>query len=192
MRCITRKTCSHCKTLKDISGFQFNKTKNRFESWCKDCVKKQNAIYRENHRELCRKQAKIHHQKNKDKRNKAAREYYVENKEKLKPLKREYARRKQAILKEEVFACYGGAICSCCAETELLFLTIDHIKGDGAQHRKNVSGNNIYQWLKKNDYPKGFQVLCLNCNRGKWLNNGICPHKTRIMDGSKVLKQIGL
>lgn len=33
------------------------------------------------------------------------------------------------------------------------------------------------QWLKDNKYPKGFQVLCTNCNTGRHRNGGICPHK---------------
>ena len=33
----------------------------------------------------------------------------------------------------------------------------------------------IYDWLKKNNFPPGFQVLCGSCNfaKGKY---GSCPH----------------
>ena len=34
----------------------------------------------------------------------------------------------------------------------------------------------IYIWLKNNNFPEGFQVLCFNCNCGKARNKGICPH----------------
>lgn len=71
---------------------------------------------------------------------------------------------------------YGGALCSCCGETEIKFLTIDHIHNDGASHRKEIK--NFYCWLIANSYPEGFQVLCWNCNLGKYHNKGICPHKT--------------
>jgi len=41
-------------------------------------------------------------------------------------------------------------------------------------------GNRIHRWLKKHKYPDGFQVLCFNCNVGKYLNKGTCPHKLLI------------
>jgi hypothetical protein len=29
----------------------------------------------------------------------------------------------------------------------------------------------------KHRFPAGFQVLCLNCNHGRFRNGGICPHQ---------------
>lgn len=86
-----------------------------------------------------------------------------------------------AILKEQVFSAYGGYKCSCCGETEPLFLSIDHVDNNGAEMRNNGthgrSGTAFYQWLRKNKFPDGFQVLCMNCNVGKHRNGGICPHQ---------------
>lgn len=84
-------------------------------------------------------------------------------------------------IKDAAFNAYGGYACVCCGENEPLFMCIDHVEGGGEQHRQNEvgRGRNIYSWLKKNDYPAGFQVLCQNCNIGKHLNGGVCPHKTR-------------
>lgn len=81
-------------------------------------------------------------------------------------------------IKDEVYEGYGGYVCNCCGETEKLFLCIDHVDGGGTDHRKNISGGakGIYRWLKKNNYPEGFQVLCYNCNNGKHRNNNVCPH----------------
>ena len=79
-----------------------------------------------------------------------------------------------------VFEAYGGPVCNCCGETILGFLTIDHINNDGASHRKEINargGNAMYRWLKNNNYPSGFQVLCWNCNTGRAMNGGVCPHK---------------
>ena len=87
------------------------------------------------------------------------------------------------ILKDRVFEAYGGYVCACCGETEITFLTIDHIDGSGREHRGKVLGNRstggdrFYRWLKKNDFPPGFQVLCRNCNWGKHIY-GKCPHKS--------------
>lgn len=39
------------------------------------------------------------------------------------------------------------------------------------------TGYDFYRWLRKHSYPKGnFRLLCFNCNCGRELNGGICPH----------------
>jgi len=73
----------------------------------------------------------------------------------------------------------GNMKCSCCSESELLFLEIEHIKGGGNKHRKAIGRDRIEEWLIRNNFPKGFGVLCCNCNKGKHLNGGICPHKSK-------------
>ncbi len=77
-----------------------------------------------------------------------------------------------------VFDAYGGAVCACCGEDRYEFLTIDHIAGNGAEHRrKNVKAkNDIYHWLKKEGFPPGFRVLCMNCNFSLGYH-GYCPHR---------------
>lgn len=97
---------------------------------------------------------------------------------------RTYQRQWRNAQKLETMQKYGGAICACCGEVEFGFLTMDHINNDGAQHRKMISesefkGMRIYPWLKKHGFPPGFQVLCFNCNCGRQINGGICPHKQR-------------
>jgi hypothetical protein len=78
--------------------------------------------------------------------------------------------------KQQVFAAYGGAICKCCGETLQLLLTLDHINNDGAEERKRLNRKSLYGWLVLNNFPPGYVVLCFNCNIGKSLNGGICPH----------------
>ena len=82
-------------------------------------------------------------------------------------------------LKHKVLVAYGGK-CNCCGESGLDFLTIDHINNDGNKERKErpQTGMLFYHWLVKNSFPKSnYQVLCFNCNCGKNINGGICPHK---------------
>lgn len=88
--------------------------------------------------------------------------------------------------KIKTFEAYGGAFCKCCGESGISFLTIDHIDGKGAEHRRELYGANakkatgmhMYSWLKKNQYPEGFQVLCFNCNASKHIN-GVCEHQQK-------------
>jgi len=82
----------------------------------------------------------------------------------------------QQALRDEVIRAYGGWRCRCCGETIPEFLQIDHIDGKGAEHRKEVSGTQLYQWLRRNNFPPGFQVLCANCNFAKG-HYGKCPHE---------------
>lgn len=86
-------------------------------------------------------------------------------------------------LKERCFVAYGGYKCSCtgCSEINPKFLTLDHISNDGAAHRKELGKNHasIYRWLIVHDFPPIVQVLCFNCNCGKNVNGGVCPHLTQ-------------
>jgi hypothetical protein len=78
--------------------------------------------------------------------------------------------------RSDVLSHYGG-ICQCCGESTFEFLCIDHINGGGNKHRLEVlRGTNFYSWLKKNNYPTGYQVLCHNCNMAKGMY-GKCPHE---------------
>ena len=91
-------------------------------------------------------------------------------------------------LRMEVFNGYGGPVCLCCGETEYDFLTLEHSKRDGAKQRKKFSGDptgrhgnqmKLFLWLRNNNYPDnlGLEVLCSNCQRGRWHNTGACPHE---------------
>ncbi len=89
----------------------------------------------------------------------------------------EFQRNSHRKLRQEVLNAYGGK-CACCGETQYEFLAIDHIDGNGAAHRREnklAKGTAFYYWLRREDWPEGFQVLCHNCNQAKgWY--GQCPH----------------
>ncbi len=84
--------------------------------------------------------------------------------------------------KRMVFDHYG-ARCICCGEDTLLFLTIDHKNNDGAEHRRQMKQATLYEAVVKMGFPDSFQIMCLNCNRGRWLNGGMCPHVTPAWTG---------
>lgn len=70
-------------------------------------------------------------------------------------------------LKKEVLTHYGEGALSCvtCGESRVDCLSIDHINGGGASHRKelNAYGYRFYKRLKRDNYPDGYQTLCMNC-----------------------------
>jgi len=86
-----------------------------------------------------------------------------------------------AKVRGEVRHAYGER-CQCCGECGPLFLSLDHVENNGAAHRRELKipgGHSFYLWLRRNGFPKkGYQMLCMNCNFGKKMNNGVCPHKT--------------
>jgi len=92
---------------------------------------------------------------------------------------RDWHKNKRMEVKLIIFKHYSAGIpkCACCSEKLVEFLTLDHINGDGNKHRKILGrADKFYPWVIANNFPKDFQVLCMNCNWGsRW--NHICPHK---------------
>lgn len=85
--------------------------------------------------------------------------------------------------KKMVFDHYGWE-CACCGEKMMEFLTIDHIHNDGYLDRmkrgwkRKLISKDLYYMIVKEGFPDDrFQTLCQNCNLGKLIGNGICPHK---------------
>ena len=81
-----------------------------------------------------------------------------------------YALRAEALMRY-------GRICACCGEERREFLALDHINGDGAEHRRGMprGGLAVPLDLKRRGWPDGIQILCHNCNSAKQFE-GICPH----------------
>jgi hypothetical protein len=69
-----------------------------------------------------------------------------------------------------------GTVCSCCGNSDIEVLTVDHVHGGGTGHYKEIGQSRLYRWLISNNFPAGFQILCMNCNYGKY-QYGRCPHK---------------
>lgn len=159
-------TCRICKQQKErVKG----KSKRRM---CTDCY---NASMRE------------YRKRNRNKLIAKEKERYRENRKNPEWVKAEQQRHREhwASLRHNAIMAYGGYKCACCGETEPKFLSIDHINNDGAEHRRSMGYNEngkgassaTLGWLKRHNYPPGFQVLCMNCNHGRARNNGVCPHK---------------
>jgi hypothetical protein len=82
------------------------------------------------------------------------------------PAKVKYMIKRKVQDKEAVFHHYGNK-CKKCGIGDPDVLTIDHTKQDGAEHRRqmgSLSSHQIYRWLVRNNFPKGFRILCANCN----------------------------
>jgi hypothetical protein len=126
------------------------------------------------HAESCRMAARNWHRRHATEQNIASHQWRIENPERAKAY--DVARRVER--RAQVLAHYG-ARCACCGENTPEFLSIDHIAGNGAAHRKEIGeGSRLYAWLIKNNFPEGFQLLCYNCNHAKG-HRGECPHNKK-------------
>ena len=67
----------------------------------------------------------------------------------------------------------GENCCEKCGETDFDMLNIDHVNGGGVKHRKQMIEKGmgygvtaLFRYLRENNFPNGYRVLCENCN---WL-----------------------
>jgi hypothetical protein len=168
----TIKRCSRCGAEKPAD--QFAKGRNR----CLECNR---AYYREyfrtrpeqkeRRRETIRRWQQS--EKGRQWRAKHNAQYYAAHRERLIAHTRAWRAEVDAKLRE-----IYGSVCACCGETEPAFLTIDHVNGDGAEDRKKHDGHRQLRfWLSQQPKLPGYRMLCWNCNCGRRLNNGVCPHE---------------
>ena len=83
-------------------------------------------------------------------------------------LERKHAmgRRRNQLNKIETLTHYSTVSYPCCVRcgnVDIRVLTIDHTNGLGTRERKTVRRANLYNYLRKNGYPDGYQTLCMNC-----------------------------
>lgn len=139
-------------------------------------INKQQRENRAKNPEYFRQKAKEYRERNLETRRKKAREYHNV---KAKPRFEE--------IKNQVFSYYSMKLskskvpcCNCCGENfSINFLALDHIEGRKKMgHKSSHTGIKIYREIIKKDFPKGYQILCHNCNTAKF-QLGICPHNEK-------------
>lgn len=155
------KKCTKCSDDKPIEEFLIRSDNGRRGSHCKGCRSRAYSLSYLSDPEFFKAKSKA----NRDADIEASRER-----------ERSYSHR----AKREALVAYSAdpPFCQCCKETIVEFLTIDHINGDGKQHRAEIGrsgGRATYVWLRQNGWPPGFRVLCFNCNAAAGLY-GSCPH----------------
>lgn len=201
------KTCSHCHTERPVDQFPFrSKMTGERHPKCKLCAAAYSREHGKTQRASKGEYNKKYYGRTRAEQLAQKRDYYVRNREQIREkaaryreanrekvcdysrrryhadaeAARERGRQRNRKYKEAAFAGYGGACCACCGESGLAFLTIDHVNGCTKEQRKREGlGSQFYLWLKKNGYPAGYQVLCFNCNMGRQVNGGVCPHKVQ-------------
>lgn len=158
------KKCSKCNEIKHSSYFFSNPSqKDGFDNLCKVCRREFQKVYQKIWLKTPRG---ILYLKNPDTKDRC-KKYYKQNKKYM----GEYHKKKADNLRKDILFHYSNGImkCALCGYDNVLALCIDHINGGGLKQRRELKitgGTQFFRWLKKNNYPKGYRVLCMNCN---WL-----------------------
>lgn len=165
----SQKICSQCVTAKSSDEYFKNcKARDGLNAACKDCVRQ----WRKDNVESRRAQSHAAYYNNHEHNKTRSREYMREHSAEMNG--------KRLAKKLNILSRYSDPLrCACCGEETPEFLTLDHVENNGSEHRREIgmkSGWQFYLWIIRNNYPHGFQVLCMNCNCAKaWW--GECPHQ---------------
>jgi hypothetical protein len=157
-RALAEKRCTRCGEVKPRAAFHLSRTEaTGMQAWCKACQLLGEREYRGRHPERVRAVSK-------------------RTQERLGP---GYYRERHQILKRQMVAAYGGK-CDCCGETEIEFLSLDHVNGGGHRHRIAVGGaRSLLRILRDAGWPKeGYRLLCMNCQFG-FRYGRTCPHQLK-------------
>jgi len=167
MKKVEKKRCPRCKKTKALSEYHIQTRTQKPQTYCKPCAK----AYR---REWM--------QRNPESGQKARTKYYYKYRDKeLESDRRELRRIRQQFVNEY------GKVCACCGESNIEFLTLDHVNGDGEAHRKFIdptpkrgaNSREVLRRLRREGWPKeGYRILCYNCNFSRGFY-GYCPHKEK-------------
>jgi len=175
------KICTRCKKEKSYNEFYkckslAKKTEDSYIWECKDCCSERGKIYHQKHKHINYERSRKWAKENPERHAENQKKWRIKNKEKLLLQSKKWSKVRYKKLKIELLNAYGNK-CSCCGGREPEFLTLEHINGDGAAHRKKVGESNVYRDLKRRGWPKDeYTLLCMNCNFATRYGD-ICPHK---------------
>lgn len=128
----------------------------------KNEINKKGKIYRELHKEERKEYYNKYCNANRERERERGKHYRDTHRENTKNRIKRYT----INLKSEILSHYGNgkiACTKCGYDKDISALTIDHVNGNGRNHRKSLDTTKFYSWLKNNNYPEGFTTLCQNC-----------------------------
>jgi len=136
---VTKRKCNKCGVILQESKNWYTASRKKSVYWCNDCYNKYRRHWRKNNPDKAR------------------------IKDRKRSISRRFERYIEKIIVYQVYS-RGKMTCDMCGESDLDVLSVDHIKGGGAIHRKELNGTHIERWIIKNNFPVGYRILCRNCN----------------------------
>jgi len=135
------KVCFKCKMELPISRFSKNKyRKDGLQTGCKICMYKYGRDWLARNYEHVRQMSNTGQNSRRQKRRLEILSYYSN----------------------------GELKCSMCGYDNPASLEINHLDGDGRKHHKKINGD-IVRYIRENNNPDEFNVLCGNCNWKEFL-----------------------
>ena len=151
------------------------------ENQVKDKARRQTPAYKAN---------KINYQQS-DKGKLKIKEYQIKNQERTKN-ERDDNRLKILQYYSKRLSKSDIPCCICCGvHSHIDFLAIDHVLGKKQMdsipeliaigYSSTMRSIVLNKWIIDNNFPKGFQILCHNCNHAKGMsqNKNVCPMKNK-------------
>ena len=198
----TRKTHSQTREAKEKQK-EYNLRPRRKE---KEKLRKQTPEYKKKNKEYHSRpdvKEKLKEYNSRPKRKEKQKEYKsrpdVKEKEKLYQQTPEYKKKQKVFRANQrliILQYYSKRLsksnipcCNCCGENlHINFLAIDHIAGKKQMdseielvkigYSSKLKNTSLRRWIIENNFPKGFQILCHNCNLGKEFSKvNQCPHE---------------
>lgn len=129
--------------------------------------------YRLGHQDEICEYRKLYGQEHSRKLREYAKLYGLEHKQNLTYFSSLNAKERNFLLKTKILSSYSNPpeipVCNNCGEQDIDVLCLDHLKGGGSKHRRSLrkEGIRFYEWIMRSGFPKGYQVLCYNCNTKK-------------------------
>lgn len=120
--------------------------------------------YYHGHREMVLEKARLNKIANPEKAKRNRNEYYQRHREHIcAQMKASRSEVRREILNQL------GNKCAWCGFDDVRALDIDHVRNNGAKHRKRSPSSNVtyYRGILKNIDSGDYQLLCCNCNRLK-------------------------
>lgn len=169
------KTCTKWEIEKSITEFSPSGKEGRYrQSWCKGCFRAHAVKKHWEAPELSRQRIKESHARN----SMTLRAYEKTHAAEHRVRNNRYMKKHRQKMREAILNAYGHR-CVCCGETEEAFLTLEHVNGDGAAHRKLHGVNKVYADVIAEGFPDKYTLLCWNCNCAK-RNGKHCPHEFQL------------
>lgn len=157
---------------REHSNEYYHRTKEQRQEWFKQ-------YYELKGREISRK----YYQAHRDEVLARSRKYQKEHKEQHNLGNKEWARSHKEATKArgekyrldrkiKVLTHYGNGRLACikCGISDIRVLSLDHIMGNGYEERKLHP--NAYPYVLRNNFPLGYQTLCMNCQMIKRFEEG--------------------
>ncbi len=169
------KVCTCCGAEKPLAEFSPSGKGGRYrQSWCKECFRAHAVKKHWENPEESRKKIRESHARNGEALKVYEKEHAIEHRVRNNRYMKKYRQK----MREAILRAYGHR-CACCGETEEAFLTLEHVNGDGASHRKLRGTNRVYADVVAEGFPDKYTLLCWNCNCAKRFG-GKCPHEFQL------------